>query len=399
MTMGVAEALAQPALAEGQAAVAAAASFAGLHIALVGPLPPPAGGMANQTRQLAELLCAAGAQVDLVQTNAPYIPAWTGRVPVLRAAFRLLPYAVGLWRASGRADLCHVMANSGWSWHLFAAPAIWIARSRGVPVIVNYRGGEAAKFLTRSQALVKWSMKRCAALAVPSGFLAEVFQRFGMPSQVVPNIVDLQRFRPRADAAAAPCAPRTTARLLVARNLEPIYDNATALRAFALLRRSRPDATLTIAGSGPLQAHLHALAAELGVQDGVHFAGRLDRDAMAAAYREADVVLNPSLVDNMPNSLLEAMASGVPVVSTDVGGVPFIVVHERTALLVPAGSPEAMAAAAGRVLDEPGLARALRSAGLAEVERYTWPQVAPRLAAVYHAAVARSGAPAPGPLT
>lgn len=386
MSFGVADALAHTAVAEGLAASPAAASFAGLRVALVGPLPPPAGGMANQTRQLAELLRAAGAQVELVQTNAPYRPAWAGRVPGLRAAFRLLPYAAGLWRAAGRADVCHVMANSGWSWHLFAAPAIWIARSRGVPVVVNYRGGEAAGFLERSQALVKWSMKRCAALAVPSGFLAEVFQRFGIPSQVVPNIVDLQRFRPRAADAGA--APRAGARLLVARNLEPIYDNATALRAFALLRRHRPDATLTVAGSGPQLAELKALAAELGVQDKVTFTGRLDRDAMAAAYREADVLLNPSLVDNMPNSLLEAMASGVPVVSTDVGGVAFIVAHERTALLVPAGSPEAMAAAAGRVLDEPGLAPALRAAGLAEVERYTWPQVAPRLAAVYRAAVA-----------
>jgi len=396
VSLDIADALDHPVVAEVQGAGSTAASFAGLRIALVGPLPPPAGGMANQTRQLAELLRAAGAQVDLVQTNAPYRPAWAGRVPVLRAALRLLPYAARLWRAAGRADICHVMANSGWSWHLFAAPAIWIARARGVPVVVNYRGGEAASFLSRSQALVRWSMKRCAALAVPSGFLAEVFQRFGMPSQVVPNIVDLQRFRPRVDAAVPTVAPRTSARLLVARNLEPIYDNATALRAFALLRCSWPDATLTIAGSGPLRAELQALAAELGVQDSVHFAGRLDRDAMAAAYREADVVLNPSLVDNMPNSLLEAMASGVPVVSTDVGGVPFIVVHERTALLVPAASPEAMAAAAGRVLDEPGLAPALRSAGLAEVERYTWPQVAPRLAAVYRAAVAPSGASVPG---
>jgi glycosyltransferase involved in cell wall biosynthesis len=383
MSFGVADVLAHAAVAEGSAASPVAASFAGLRVALVGPLPPPAGGMANQTRQLAELLRAAGAQVDLVQTNAPYRPAWAGRVPVLRAAFRLLPYAAGLWRAAGRADVCHVMANSGWSWHLFAAPAIWIARSRGVPVVVNYRGGEASGFLERSQALVKWSMKRCAALAVPSGFLAEVFQRFGMPSQVVPNIVDLQRFRPRAESAA-----RAGARLLVARNLEPIYDNATALRAFALLRRQRPDATLTVAGSGPQLAELQALAGELGVQDGVTFTGRLDRDAMALAYREADVVLNPSLVDNMPNSLLEAMASGVPVVSTDVGGVPFIVAHERTALLVPPGSAEAMASAAGRVLDEPGLATALRAAGLAEVQRYTWPQVAPRLAAVYRNAVA-----------
>jgi glycosyltransferase involved in cell wall biosynthesis len=160
------------------------------------------------------------------------------------------------------------------------------------------------------------------------------------------------------------------------------------LRAFATVLQHRPDARLTIAGTGPQLAELQALAVQLGVRDAVHFAGRLDRDAMAAAYRQADVVINPSLVDNMPNSLLEAMASGVPVVSTEVGGVPFIVEHERTALLVPAAQPQAMAAAIVRLLQDRSLARSLRREGLAEIQRYTWPQVAPRLAAVYRAACA-----------
>lgn len=356
--------------------------FNGLRIGIVGPLPPPAGGMANQTRQLAELLSSANASVCLVQTNAPYRPAWAERLPGLRALFRLLPYLHALWRAAGRSDLFHVMANSGWSWHLFAMPAIWIARCRRVPVVVNYRGGEAAGFLERSQKLVRWSMRRAALLAVPSGFLAEVFGRFGMSSQVVPNIVDLSRFRPAAPGRAR------GARLLVARNLEPIYDNATALRALALLLPDCPEAHLTIAGSGPHEAELRALAAELGVQRQVVFAGRLDRDAMAAAYRDSDIVLNPSLVDNMPNSLLEAMASGVPVVSTDVGGVPFIAEHGRTALLVPPRQPQALAAAVRQLLSQPELAQRLAAEGLAEVHRYTWPQVAPRLAALYRDALA-----------
>ena len=94
------------------------------RIALVGPLPPPSGGMANQTRQLAQLLQQAGAQVELVQVNAPYQPRWLGSIKGLRALFRLLPYLLHLWRAAGKAELLHIMANSGWSWHLFAAPAI-----------------------------------------------------------------------------------------------------------------------------------------------------------------------------------------------------------------------------------------------------------------------------------
>jgi glycosyltransferase involved in cell wall biosynthesis len=360
------------------------AALVGLRVALVGPMPPPAGGMANQTRQLAELLRGERAMVTVVRSNAPYAPAWVENVPLLRAVFRLLPYLLALWRAAGRSDVFHVMANSGWSWHLFAAPAIWIARARGVPVVVNYRGGEAAEFLSRSEATVRRSLARAATLIVPSGFLHQVFARHGMASEVVPNIIDLRHFTPAPDG---PRAFGDAPHLVVARHLEAIYDNATAVRAFALVRARWPKAELTLAGVGPELPALKALAQTLGLADAVHFPGYLERDAMAALYRRADVALNPSRVDNMPNSVLEALASGVAVVSTDVGGVPFIVEHQRTALLVGAGDPAAMAAAVLRLLDDAGLRHSLREAGLRDVQRYTWARVAPVLLNVYSRAV------------
>ena len=98
-------------------------------------------------------------------------------------------------------------------------------------------------------------------------------------------------------------------------------------------------------------------------------------------------MLNPSLADNMPNSVLESMASGVPVVSTNVGGVPYIVQDGVTALLVPPANPPAMAAACLRLLGDPDLWTRLQQAGLAQVQRYTWSQVAPVLAAHYRQAI------------
>lgn len=348
-------------------------AFAGLRVALVGPLAPPAGGMAGQTRQLGELLGNAGAKVFTVRTNAPYSPSWVGGLRGVRALFRLAAYLAALWRAAGQAQLFHVMANSGWAWHLFAAPAIWVARMRRVPVLVNYRGGEAASFLARHGGLVRWSMRRAAVLAVPSGFLESVFDQHAMPAVLLPNIVDLERFHPRAGGRGS------GAHIVVTRNLEPIYDNASALNAFALVVKQVPQARLTIAGSGPLAGDLGFLAAALGLAHRVHFAGRLDRDDVAKLLREADVCLNPSLADNMPNSVLEALASGLPVVSTSVGGVPHIVRHEHTALLVPAGQPAAMADAVLRLLrDEPFWLR-MSAAGLQEVQRYSWKCVAPVL--------------------
>ena len=345
----------------------------GLRVALVGPLTPPAGGMAGQTRQLGELLGHAGADVLTVRTNAPYWPSWVGGLRGVRALFRLTAYLAALWRAAGHAQLFHVMANSGWAWHLFAAPAVWVARLRRVPVLVNYRGGEAASFLARHGGLVGWSMRRASLLAVPSGFLESIFGQHGMPAVVLPNIVDLERFHARAGGRGS------SAHIVVTRNLEPIYDNASALHAFALVVKQMPRAKLTIAGSGPLAGELRSLAAALGLADRVHFAGRLDRDEVARLLREADVCLNPSLADNMPNSLLEALASGVPVVSTSVGGVPHIVRHEHTALLVPAGQPAAMADALLRLLRDEPLWLRISAAGLQEVQRYSWTCVAPVL--------------------
>lgn len=351
-----------------------------LAIGLIGPLPPPSGGMANQTRQLARLLTEAGAVVELVQVNAPYRPSWVGKVWGLRALFRLVPYLARLWTCAGRVDLFHVMANSGWAWHLFAAPAVWLAALRGTPAIINYRGGEAASFFAAQFRWVKPTLARASLVAVPSGFLAAIFAEHGVKTVTVPNIIDLSRFKP-AEERTPGC------HLIVTRNLEDIYDIPTALRAFAAIRRMRSGARLTIAGSGPRLGELRKLCVDLGISDAVHFSGRLENEDIAMLYREADLLLNPSLADNMPISLLEAMASGVPIVSTDVGGIPYLVEHGSSAMLVPPRQPDEMADCALRILDDPGVAERLRAKGLELARHYTWPIVRERLFETYSAAL------------
>jgi len=348
-----------------------------LRLALVGPLPPPFGGMGNQTRQLAELLRGEGVAVEVVRVNAPYWPAWIERVAGVRALFRLAPYLVHLWRSAGRNDLFHIMANSGWSWHLFAAPAIWIAKRRGKAVVVNYHGGEAEGFFACAFAWVKPSLQKADAILVPSGFLGEIFGKREFATCIVPNIVNLERFAPGVRTNDAP-------HILVARNLERLYDNASAVRAFALIRQQHPTARMTIAGSGPERHALETLSRELGVADAVTFAGRVENSEMPTLYQTVSIALNPSLADNMPISILEALASGVPVVSTDVGGVPFLVEDGKTALLVPPGDHEAMAQACLRLLADRELTERLVSAGQILAQEFAWSQVRGKLFAVYN---------------
>ena len=361
--------------------MAPAAPQDSLAVCIVGPLPPPSGGMANQCEQLVRLLRGEGVDVHLVRTNPPYWPSWSARLPVLRAGLRLLPYLWRLWRAVGRAQVVHVLANSGWAWHLCVAPALWLAALRGTPVIVNYRGGEADAFFADAPGHVLRALSQAALRVTPSAFLHRVFARHGLDAEIIPNIIDLSRFGPTQarDFGDSP-------RLLVARNLEPIYDIPTAIRAFAQVRRRYPGARLTVAGTGPELESLRELVVNLGLDAAIDFAGRIDNAAMPSLYAAADCVLNTSTVDNMPISVLEAFASGVALVSTAAGGIPDIVTDEVSGLLTAVGDDQALARSVCRVLGEPALAERLRAAGLAEAARYEWAQVRPLWLAAYRRA-------------
>jgi glycosyltransferase involved in cell wall biosynthesis len=361
------------------------AGIEGLRLALIGPQAPPAGGMARQRDTLAVRLRQMGVAVEVVSVNPPH-PAWVARVPWLRAALRLVRYGCALWPVLGRVEVAHVMACSGWSWHLFAAPAVWFARVRGVPVVMSYHGGQARAFFARQFKWLSPTFKHVRVLTTPSGFLQTLFAEYGLAAQVVPNSVDLSIFHPPANPRAAGL------HVVVTRNLEPVYDIASALRAFARVLEKRPGATLTLAGSGPLLQALQQQARMLGVSGRVRFALRLDAAHMAALYREADVMLNPALADNFPNSVLEAAASAVPVVSTRVGGIPWLLQDEVSALLVEAGDDVAMAAAVMRIAEDTALRERLVREGRALAAAHDWQAVCRQWAAIYTGARGEAGA-------
>lgn len=353
-----------------------------MNVLVVGPLPPPNGGMALQTEALVRQLRAEQVSVTVVAVNAPYQPAWLGRLPVLRAGARLLPYLWRLWRASANVELVHILANSGWSWFLFSVPAIAIAHLRGKPVVLNYRGGLAREFFARSFSKVRRSLRQCDNVIVPTPFLQQVFAEYGVHADIVPNIVDTQLFAP------APTAP-SELHIAVTRNLEALYDNASALHALALIRRTVPTARLTLTGEGPEREPLQQLANQLGIAEAVHFAGRLPREQVAALLQQARVLLNPSTADNSPNSLIEAMAAGVPIVSTNVGGVPQLCQPGVHALLVPAKAPEQMAAAILQLHQDERLRQQLIAQARLRAAEFSWPNVWPALRSSYAAATSQ----------
>jgi glycosyltransferase involved in cell wall biosynthesis len=250
-------------------------------------------------------------------------------------------------------------------------PALWIAWLRGRAVVVNYRRRRSGTFPGRifpaRADVVEPGDDRRRSVAVPA-------QDLRQSRSALRSGAEHRRSEAVWRGGVAGSADRAP-HIVVTRNLEWIYDNETAIRALALVRQQFPDCRMSIAGIGPEQGALRQTATECGVDDAVTFVGRLGREAIAAMYRSADIALNPSRVDNMPNSILEALASGVPVVSTQVGGVPYMVDHGRTALLVPPQDPKAMADGIIRLLRDRELAHRLASAGLADVQQFGWPAV------------------------
>jgi L-malate glycosyltransferase len=285
-----------------------------------------------------------------------------------------MTYVPLLVRELARADVVHVFSASYTSFLLAPLPAILVARALGRPVVVHYHSGEAPDHLARSS-IARAALARTDGNVVPSSFLAGVFSAFGIGARVVPNLVDLSRFRFRERDPLG-------ARILSTRNFEPIYNVACTLRAFRRVQEQHPAATLTLVGSGSEDGRLRGLVGELGLR-GVTFLGRVHPDQMAEHCAAHDIYVQSPHIDNMPVSILEAFSSGLPVVSTDVGGISVILTHDRHGLLAPPNDDAALAAQVLRLLNEPTLARRLTRNAFETCAGYAWPSIRSRWLEIY----------------
>ena len=348
-----------------------------IRVAFVAPSLRILGGQAVQ----ADRLIAAwrdDPEVDAwlvpVNPDPPLLLSPAHRLKYVRTVANELTYLPLLARELGRADVAHVFSASYTSFLLAPLPAMLIARALGKPVVLNYRSGEAPDHLKRS-VIARRTIRSVDRNVVPSRFLVDVFNGFGIDASIVPNIVDLERFRFRERNPLAP-------RLLSTRNFDALYNVAATIRAFRVVQDRWPDASLTLVGGGEQESSLRDLVRELGLR-GVTFAGRVAPETIAAYYADNDIYLQSPDIDNMPTSVLEAFASGMPVVSTDAGGVPAILTHDVHGLLAPLGDYEVLGRHVLRLLDAPEEARSLARAAYRTCETCTWRNVREQWLATY----------------
>ncbi len=349
-----------------------------LRVAIVAASPRILGGQSVQAQRMLDgWRQDADVEAWLVPID-PLLPAPFDRllaVKFVRTLVTQLRYWPLLVRELRRADVVHAFSASYTSFLLAPLPAIVVSRLLRRPVILNYHSGEALDHLRRS-GLARVVMKRWVdRVVVPSPYLQDVCARFGIDADVVPNTIDLARFAYRARDPLRP-------RLISTRNFEPLYNVACTVRAFARIQARYPEASLMLVGSGSQTGALQALAGVLRLRH-VTFAGRVDPSQVHRYYADADLYVQTPTIDNMPLSLLEAFASGLPAVATRTGGVPAMMRDGVHGLLARDDDDEAVAAQVIRLLDEPVYARALAAAARETCVAYEWPIVRARWRAAY----------------
>ena len=346
-------------------------------VAIVAPSLAILGGQAVQARRLLDAWDNdPEVKAFLVPVNPPP-PAWLrplAGVKYVRTLITQLIYLPLLARELRRADVVHVFSASYWSFLLAPLPAVAVARALGRPVMINYRSGEAPHHLRRS-AIARQTLRAVDRNVVPSQFLKTVFAEHGIETSIIPNIIDRSRFRFRLRQPLQP-------RLLSTRNFETLYDIDCTLRAFQAVQRRFPDAELTLVGGGSQESALRERAAALSLR-GVTFAGRVRQEDIHEYYAAADIYVQTPRIDNMPSSILEAFASGLPVVSTEAGGVPAMLTHGVHGLLAPVGDADRVAAHVISLLEDATLTERLTAAAYASTDSLVWEQVRGRWVALY----------------
>jgi glycosyltransferase involved in cell wall biosynthesis len=329
------------------------------QVLLVGNFLSKAGGSRHVCEDLAERLTRAGWSVRTASYKRPKVA-------------RMLDMAGAVWAGRRRDEVVHVDVFSGEAF-LWAAVVIGMLRSLKKRYVLTLRGGALPTFAARWPSFVRRVLAGAHAVTVPSKFLLREMQPYRNDLILLPNPLEIGSY---------PFAPRRSAepRMIWLRAFHEMYNPGLGPRVLSVIAQKFPGATMTMIGPDRGDRSLErtrGTAKRLGVADRLRIIEGIPKSEVGRNLAEADIFLNTTNVDNAPVSVLEAMACGLCVVSTNVGGMPDYLQDEKEGLLVPPDDPAAMASAVTRILENPDLAARLSRGGRRRAEGMDWSVVLP----------------------
>ena len=357
--------------------------------------PPLGGGGGNATRHLGRQLVARGHAVKVLTVRHGDQPSKeiddgveVHRVSALRSqedrsnVIEMISFMIAAIRSgvplakTWKPDAC--LAFFG----LPCGPvAHAIQKATGAPYVISLQGGDVPGFLPGrlkgwhriTGAWITRLWRNAAHVVANSEGLGDLAGAHAPDEEirVIPAGVDLELFSPASEREdSGPLRLIAVGRLSDQKRFDDLLN--------AVVKLPQPAAvTVTFVGDGPLRGSLASQAARLGLGQQVQFRGWVDREALAQLYQDSDVFVLPSSDEGMSNALLEAMASGLAVIGTEIAGTSEVVVEGETGLLVPVGDVDALSGALRRMVDDPNKAASFGAAGRKRVEaHYDWARAA-----------------------
>jgi phenylacetate-CoA ligase len=345
----------------------------GLRVCMVAPYLPRKGGVTIQTHLEVDGLTGEGVEVVRVDTILHKIN--TPVLAPLRMILQLFVTAARFLKHAPTCDVVHIQACSWWGFLpvLACVPLNRLfVRKR---LVISFHGAKGHIWIRSYHWMAVPFLKTADAVLVVSPLLKEAFSRYGIESEVLWNLVDLKRFHFRE-------RPRIEPNIVWIRHMSDMYDPLTALKVFELVKKDVPEATITFIGDGPLRSVLDSYIRSHAVRD-VRFTGHMDNERVPDEFDKADIFLNTSRNDGLPTALLEASASGLPIVTTGVGGIPDMMENGAEGIIVPLDDIDALHREVVGLIRDPDRAREIGASARRNAEKYSWERCAVDLVKAY----------------
>lgn len=257
---------------------------------------------------------------------------------------------------------------------LYSTRSFWYAillgelcRILSIPYYPILHGGDLPKRLLKNPKFCGRFLQGSASIVAPSAYLKGIFEEAGFSVKHIPNNICISNYKYHNRFPFCP-------RLLYVRSFDAVYNPQMAIEVLSLLKVKFPEAQLCMVGpdkDGSMKQCIDRVA-ELGLADSVLFTGRLEKSEWHQLSRDYDIFINTTNFDNTPVSVIEAMALGLPVVSTNVGGIPYLLEDGVDSILVERGDAHQMVSAIERLLDDKHLADAIASNARKKAEGFDW---------------------------
>lgn len=249
-------------------------------------------------------------------------------------------------------------------WYAYSAARL--ARLLGLKYVLILHGGDLPKRLKTNPGQMRWLFKNAAKIIAPSAFLQDRFQKAGINDiTFIPNAIPLQEYDYKMRTHIRP-------KILWVRAFSKIYDPLTAVKTLELLLKNHKDAELCMVGPIKDDSYEECLRYVKKNELPVTFKGILTKKEWHRLSENYDVFLNTSIIDNTPVSIIEAMALGFPVVTSNVGGIPYLLQEQSTGFLVDNGNPQAMANAVEVLLSNSELTQTMSISAREKAQKFDW---------------------------